>query len=308
MDMDIAYGKAVLPDSGAVAGFHPSRRRSNILCIPFTLIELLVVIAIIAILAAILLPALQQAKETAKKIACASNIKQLGQATFLYDMDYEALMRAGRNNAMCSGTYHVKQSIDNWSLDDVWNWYTDYMKGDLGEITDNGTNMTSYNLLHKPSQAMICPSAQRPVNYYNQTYLFWAGSANDQKLNVNLLTRAAQRSGTHVEPAGTFALWTDSCKWYLEANQGSGANHKKGSIIQAGGNVGYNDGSVNWHPWIEYGLQGGADCYFTRWGGTNISAPSNMILLSVDGNGNNPDALNNVKWATWSTEASKLFK
>ena len=76
---------------------------------PFTLIELLVVIAIIAILAAILLPALQSARERGRSASCISNLKQFGTAVHQYVEDNQGWMPIHRNYVP-EYTWHYKLS------------------------------------------------------------------------------------------------------------------------------------------------------------------------------------------------------
>ncbi len=67
-------------------------RRRSTLSHGFSLVELMVVMAIIAVLLSLLLPALQKARSSAKQVQCLSNLRQLGQASFMYAGENKGLL------------------------------------------------------------------------------------------------------------------------------------------------------------------------------------------------------------------------
>jgi prepilin-type processing-associated H-X9-DG protein len=197
----------------------------------FTIIELLIVIAVIAILSTMLLPALNRARDKAKRISCISRLKQQATAVCMYTADYDSWLPVGGS----AGQWRLEIApyICPWALKGTTSFWKQLV------------NMTA-----KQSSVMVCPAFNQELKEQSEVasgygwQFFYFGYKDDdiwgklrKKINNFKNTSAIMFGDTSDSYANAWQLLHMFPPGY---ESGPGNRHQNGLNYAAA------DGSVTW--------------------------------------------------------------
>ena len=210
--------------------FHTKNERRN-----FTLIELLVVIAIIAILAAILLPALNSARERGRAASCISNINQINKASIFYaDANNDAVFSTLTNNVNPNAYWMVHFYSITGSKD--------VLSCPSYSGTKSENSSSKYSIVGGPDE------------YYAGGYMFNSRMNNNENAGVAQIR-------THYNVGRTFPIimcdaskspWFHAMGHILENGNGADKGGRFPEVHNKAGNVGWSDGSTRSMTYTEF--------------------------------------------------------